>query len=170
MPVDGPITEIHYRDGASCHLTARSWIGGTSACTPSLRVPVGYLSIPTPTAGEVAARLHARVQHNDRGETEIVVSFLSRVPITEYRSAYSLKLDESELHGRATTQARPDGEADIAAGQTVTMRIHRHGFSGSVPAGVYRGSVTLISATGPALFEGPGTVYIPVGRFSVRVP
>jgi hypothetical protein len=171
VPVDGPITEIHYRDGSTCHLTARSWIGGASACTPTLVVPVGYLPVKTPTAAQVAAPLHARVAYDDRGEREILVSFVSRVPITEYRSAYSLKLDESALHGRATTQYRADPDADIAVGQTVTMRIQHHGpRGGSVPAGIYRGTVTLISATGPALYEGPGTVYLPVGSFSIRVP
>jgi hypothetical protein len=114
--------------------------------------------------------MRVRVIRNERGEREIVVSFVSRIAITEYRSGYSLKLDESELHGRATAQYRADADADVAAGQTVTMRIHGHGVRGSLPAGVYRGAVTLISATGPALFEGPGTVYIPVGSFSVRVP
>jgi hypothetical protein len=171
VPVDGPITEVHYRDGSTCHLTARSWIGGASACTPTLQVPVGYLPVKTPTAAEVATPVHAQALRNDRGETEIVVSFVSRVAITEYRSEYSLKLDESELHGRATApRYRPDGEAEVAAGQTVTIRIHRHGPRGSVPAGVYSGTVTLISATGPALEEGPATVYLPVGSFSVRVP
>ena len=37
VPVDGPITEIHYRDGATCHITGKSWIGGAYACTPSIR-------------------------------------------------------------------------------------------------------------------------------------
>jgi hypothetical protein len=171
VPVDGPITEIHYRNGSTCHLTAHSWIGGASACTPTLRVPIGYLPVKTPTAAQLATPLHARAQRNDRGETEIVVSFVSPVSITEYRSEYSLKLDESELHGRATApRYRADSNADVAAGQTVTIRIHRHGLRGSLPAGVYRGAVTLISATGPALYEGPGTVYLPVGSFSVRVP
>ncbi len=42
VPVDGPVKEIHYRDGATCHLTAKSWIGGRYACTPSLPEPYGY--------------------------------------------------------------------------------------------------------------------------------
>jgi len=171
VPVDGPITEIHYRDGSTCHLTARSWIGGASACTPTLQVPVGYLPVKTPTAAQVRTPVRARVVRNGRGEREILVSFVSRVPLTEYRSEYSLKLDESELHGRATAPYRVNADADVAAGQAVTTRIQHHGLhGGSVPAGIYRGAVTLISATGPALYEGPGTVYIHVGSFSVRVP
>jgi hypothetical protein len=170
VPVDGPITAIHYRNGSTCHLTSRSWIGGTSACSPSLQVPVGYLPVKTPTRSQVASGVHSRVLRNSRGETEIAVSFVSRIPLTEYRSAYSLKLDEPDLHGRATAQYRAENGADIAAGQTVTMTIRSRKVRGSLSAGVYGGTITLISATGPALFEGPGTVYIPVGRFSIRVP
>jgi len=168
VPVDGPITAIQYRDGSTCHITARSWIGGTSACTPSLRVPIGYRALKTPTAAQAATPIRARVIRNEHGREEILVSFTSRVAITEYRSAYSLKLDESELHGRASAQYRAAGDAEV--GQSVTMRIQRGLGLDSVPAGVYHGAVTLIAATGPALYEGPGTVYIPVGRFSVRVP
>ncbi len=170
VPVDGPITEIHYRDGSTCHLTSRSWIGGASACTPSLPVPVGYRAVPTPTARQVATPIHARAVRNARGERVIVLTFVSRVPITEYRSAYSVKLDESELHGRAVAPYRVAGQADVAAGQTVRTEILGPGARRSVPAGFYSGTVTLISATGPALFEGPGTVYLPVGHFSVDVP
>jgi hypothetical protein len=169
VPVAGPITEIHYRDGSTCHLTARSWIGGASACTPALKVPVGYRPVKTPSAAEARTPIRARVERNRRGEREILVSFVSRVAITEYRSAYSLKLDEPQLHGRAAPTLRAAADADIAAGQTVTMRIGGHGPRGSVPAGAYRGEVTLISATGPALYEGPGTAYIHVGSFSVHV-
>ena len=168
VPVDGPITEVHYRNGSTCHLTARSWIGGASACTPTLQVPVGYRPVKTPTAAELATPLRAHVQPNDRGENEILVSFTSRISITEYRSEYSLELDESQLHPRAAAHNRADANADVAAGQTVT--IHVHGARGALAAGSYSGKVTLISATGPALFEGPGTVYIPVGSFSVQVP
>jgi hypothetical protein len=45
VPVDGPVREIHYRDGSTCHLTSKSWIGGSYACTPSLSEPVGYVPV-----------------------------------------------------------------------------------------------------------------------------
>jgi hypothetical protein len=169
VPVDGPIREIHYRNGSICHLTRRSWIGGNSACTPSLREPVGYVPVKTPTASQVASAVRAHVRRNSHGEREIAVTFVSRVPVTEYRSAYSLKLEEG---GRgAFAQTRPGEGDDIAAGERVTMMIaSRHGPHASLAPGLYRGSVTLIAATGPALFEGPGTVYLPVGHFSIRVP
>ncbi|HEY4895157.1 MAG TPA: hypothetical protein VII01_03630 [Solirubrobacteraceae bacterium] len=170
VPVDGPITEVHYRDGRTCHLTSRSWIGGASACTPSLKVPVGYRPVPTPTAAQVATPIRARVVRGARGEREVLVSFRSRVALSEYRSTYTLKLDESEPHGRATAEGRIKPATEILAGGTVTMRIGGRAPNGSVPPGSYRGSVTLVSATGPALFEGPGTVYLKVGSFAVRVP
>ena len=48
VPVDGPVKEIHYRDGSTCHLTSKSWIGGAYACTPSLSEPVGYVPVGKP--------------------------------------------------------------------------------------------------------------------------
>jgi hypothetical protein len=168
VPVDGPITEIHYRNGSTCHLTARSWMGGASACTPTLQVPVGYRTVKTPTAAEMATPVHATVQPNDRGENEILVSFTSPISITEYRSEYSVELDESPLQPRAVALNRADANSNFAAGQTVT--IHIRGTHGVLPAGTYSGTVRLISATGPVLFEGPGTVYVPVGSFSAQVP
>jgi hypothetical protein len=169
VPVDGPITAIHYRNGSTCHLTGRSWIGGSSACTPSLREPVGYVPVKTPTASQVASSVHAQVRRNSRGDREIAVSFVSRVPVTEYRSGYSLKLEEGGQG--AFAQPPADHGDDIAAGEKVTMTIAgRREPHASLAPGLYRGSVTLIAATGPALFEGPGTVYLPVGHFSIRVP
>jgi hypothetical protein len=170
VPVDGPITEVHYRDGSTCHLTARSWIGGADACTPSLQVPVGYKAVKTPTAAAVAAPVSARVQRGESGEEEILVSFVSPVSITEYRSSYSLQLEESTLHPRAYAPYRVAPAQDVTAGQTVTIPVRALHLHESLPAGLYKGTISLISATGPALFEGPGTVYLRVGSFSVSVP
>jgi hypothetical protein len=167
VPVDGPITEIHYRDGATCHLTSRSWIGGASACTPELQVPVGYAPVKhAPTRAQVATPLHVRLVRARAGRYELAVSFTSRVALTEDRSNYSLKWHEPrmppQVNGYESTRA------DIAAGQTVTMRIGQIG--PRLHAGLTSGTLTLVYATGPALLEGPGTVYIPVGSFSVHVP
>ena len=65
VPVDGPITELHYRDGATCHLTSKSWIGGKYACTPTLKVPVGWVPprTPAPSAAQVASPVHVRLIH-----------------------------------------------------------------------------------------------------------
>ena len=167
VPVDGPITELHYRNGATCHLTSRSWIGGKSACTPSLEVPVGYASVANaPTRAQVATPLRVRLVRNAAGKHEIALSFTSRVAITEDRSNYSLHWREPNMPPQA--YGGESTHADIAAGQTVTMRIGRLG--PPLRAGVTSGTVTLVFATGPALLEGPGTVYVLVGRFSVDVP
>ena len=167
VPVDGPITELHYRNGATCHLTSRSWIGGKSACTPSLEVPVGYAPVAkTPTRAQVATPLRVRLVRNAAGKHEIALSFTSRVAVTEQRSNYSLLWREPNMPPRA--YSGESTHADIAAGQTVTMRIGQ--FGPPLPPGVTSGTVTLVYATGPALLEGPGTVYVLVGRFSVHVP
>ena len=57
VPVDGPITELHYRDGATCHLTSRSWIGGKYACTPELKVPVGWVRTENTGSDRRAGRI-----------------------------------------------------------------------------------------------------------------
>jgi hypothetical protein len=174
VPVDGPITEVHYRDGSTCHLTSKSWIGGNDACTPSLQVPVGYKPVKTPTQAEVTAPVSARLGKGPHGEEEILVSFASRVSLTEYRSAYSLQLEESGIHPRAFApyQVREGGEDGVKAGEVVTVPIRAAGgaVGTSLPAGEYKGAVRLISATGPALFEGPGTRFLTVGTFSIDVP
>jgi hypothetical protein len=174
VPVDGPITEIHYRNGETCHLTSNSWVGGKDACAPSMQVPVGYKPVKTPTQVEVSSPVSAHVETGPHGEGEILVSFVSRVSLTEYRSSYSLKLEESTLHPRAVAPYRV-ASAQVKAGETVRIavhgagRVHMTAFE-SLPPGEYRGTVSLISATGPALFEGPETKYLTVGSFSVQVP
>ena len=167
VPVDGPITEIHHRDGATCHLTARSWIGGSSACTPPLEVPVGYARVgPAPTRVEVQTPVRVRLARSPRGGREILVSFTSRVAITDDRSDYQLKWHEPKMSPQVNGYRST--HANIAAGQTVTLGIGR--FGRWLAPGLYHGTVTLVYATGPALLEGPGTVYVRVGSFALHVP
>lgn len=170
VPVDGPIKEIHYRDGSTCHLTARSWIGGKESCTPSLDVPVGYAPVKTPTAAQVSSPVSARLTRGPHGEQEIAVTFVSQVSISEYRSSYTLKLEEPSTRPRANAPYRVESGQSIKAGETVTATVSGQRLHESVPPGTYSGTIELISATGPALFEGPGTVYLAVGRFSIEVP
>jgi hypothetical protein len=169
VPVDGPITELHYRDGATCHLTSRSWIGGKDACTPELKVPVGWTPPrrPAPTAAQVLAPIRTRLVRSRRHETEIEVSFLSPVAITNARSEYVFKWHEPKMPPKA--YAFESTHFNIAAGQAVTKRIAEFGHA--LPPGVVTGEVIFQDATGPGnLEEGPGTVEHLVGRFSVRVP
>jgi len=168
VPVDGPITELHYRDGSTCHLTSRSWIGGKDACTPTLKVPVGWVAprTPVPSAAQVLAPLHTRLVRNRRGGYEIAISFISRVAITNARSQYITRWREPRMYpgaygGGPLTPSAP------AVGQAVTARI---GGLGLKP-GTTSGEVIFQDATGPGnLEEGPGTVQRVVGHFSVRVP
>jgi hypothetical protein len=168
VPVDGPITELHFTGNRTCHLNGKSWIGGTSACTPPLEVPVGYAPVaPPPSAAAVAAPLQVRIIHDPRRGEELLVSFNSRVPINTDRSDYQLRLYPPGVpHSRYTGGA--PFNSNIAAGRRVTLRTGAPG--GHLRPGLYTGDVTFVYATGPALLEGPGTVYRHVGSFSIRVP
>jgi hypothetical protein len=169
VPVDGPITELHYRDGAICHLTSRSWIGGKDACTPALKVPVGWTAPKqtAPTAAQVEAPVQARLVRSASGAREIEVSFRSRVAIEGARRNYLFKWHvpgmPPQIYSFEATHF------DIAAGQLVTHDIAR--LSPASRAGAITGEVLFRDATGPGnIEEGPGTVEHVVGRFSVRVP
>ncbi len=89
VPVDGPITELHYRDGATCHLTSRSWIGGAYACTPSMQVPVGYVAPPSLsyTHAQVQTPVSAKLIRTRAGGYELRLAFRSRVALTTRRAA-----------------------------------------------------------------------------------
>jgi len=168
VPVDGPITELHYTGGRTCHLNGRSWIGGTSACTPPLEVPVGYTAVaPPPSAGEVKAPLSARVVRDPSGGESIVVRFTSKVPISTDRSDYQIRLYAPGVPTSRYSAGQPFA-TDIQAGQQVSL--NAYGSGPRLKPGLYKGDVTFVYATGPALLEGPGTVYRHVGNFSVRVP
>ena len=169
VPVDGPITELHYRNGSTCHLTARSWIGGKEACSPELDVPVGWVApkATAPTAAQVAAPLNVQLLRSRRGGSEIVVSFKSRIAITNARSNYTFKWHEPGMPPQVNGYASMS--SPITVGQTVTRRI---GWIGPpLRPGLTTGTVIFKDATGPGqLEEGPGTIELVVGKFTVRVP
>ena len=161
-----------------CHLTSNSWIGGKSACTPALDVPVGYVPVANPPPRQVALP-HARQSRASQGRLENCISFMSRVAITSRRSQYQLETHDpgmppkvnsyTTMRGLSALNRGGAGGADnIAAGQTVKTTIG--GIGPALPSGITRGTVSLVYSTGPALYEGPGTVYVPVGSFSLKVP
>lgn len=170
VPVDGPIREIHYRDGSTCHLTSKSWIGGVDACTPSLSEPVGYVSVgKAPTRAEVTVPVHARLARGRFGGEMIRISFTARLPVTDARRIYSVRWRApgmaSGAYGGTSTSS------DIPANHTVSFEIP----AGESPrsrsrAGIVRGTVQLQQALGAGEIEGPGSVSVPVGSFAVRVP
>jgi hypothetical protein len=167
VPVDGPVKEVHYRDGSTCHLTSKSWIGGVDACTPSLSEPVGYLSVgKAPSAAALATPIHTRVSRGPHGRYVITISFIARAPVTDAGRAYNIKWREPRMapgaYGGTSTNS------NIVAGQTITRTVGEYG--PRVRAGVVRGSVTLRQAGGPGGIEGPGSVAVPVGSFAVQVP
>jgi hypothetical protein len=166
VPVSGPITAVHYRDGRTCHLTARSWIGGADACTPSLPEPVGYVSPAGPalTRTQVATPIHVRLVHEHGGGYAMLISFRSRVAIANYRRRYQIEWHEPGMPPQVNAFGSTDG--DLAAGQTVTKQYDR-GLGRSLAAGITRGTVSLMQSTGGEEKEEPGVL---VGSFALRVP
>jgi hypothetical protein len=167
VPVDGPIKEIHYRDGSTCHLTSKSWIGGSYACTPSLSEPVGYVAVgKAPTHAELATPIHTRLTRGRQGRYVIAISFTARLAVTDARRIYAMQWREPGMapgaYGGGSTNS------NIAAGQTVTKTIGEYG--PRIRAGLLHGTVTLRQALGAGGIEGPGSVSVLVGRFAVRVP
>jgi hypothetical protein len=167
VPVDGPIREIHYRDGSTCHLTSKSWIGGAYACTPSLSEPVGYVPVGrAPTHAELATPIRVRITRGRQGHYVIRIGFTARLAVTDARRIYVVRWRESGMppgaYGGESTNS------NIAAGTTITKTIGELG--PRVRAGIVRGSVMLLQALGAGGIEGPGSVSVPVGSFTVRVP
>ncbi len=171
VPVDGPIKEIHYRDGDTCHLTAKSWIGGADACTPSLSEPVGYVSVGrVPTHAELATPIHLHFGYQRLGprrQQVVVLSFEARVAVTDARSAYSVIWREAGLPPKAYSGTGTN--ADVAAGQTLSFPLS--GYVGQhLHPGLLHGTVSLLVQTGAGGLEGPGSARVPVGSFAIRVP
>ena len=163
VPVDGPITEIHYRNGATCHLTARSWIGGASACTPTLQVPVGFVPVgKPPTRAQVATPLRVHLIRTRKGGYEAILNFRSRIAVNNDRALY--KIEWSQPKAPPWEDRETGTAANIAAGQVVATR------TGPLPRGITNVKAVLQYSTGPALLEGPGTIYLLVDRLAIRVP
>jgi hypothetical protein len=166
VPVDGPVKEIHYRGGATCHLTAKSWIGGRYACTPSLPEPYGYAPVGrAPSPAEAAAKVTARLGRDRFGHRAILISFRVPLAITDGRRAYSIRWREPGMPPGAYGGTRVD--QDVAAGKLITQAIG--GFGARMRPDVVTGSVSLQQAIGAGGLEGPGAVSVPVGSFSIRV-
>jgi len=171
VPVDGPITELHYRDGSTCHLTSRSWIGGKYACTPELKVPVGWTPprIPAPTAAQVASPLHVRLIPDRRGGYEAILQFTSRVAINKAHSSYTAQWHETGQPPQVHTFGPPQ-PLFPAAGQIETVRMGR-GLGRGLHPGPITGEVIFQDQTGPGnLEEAGGTIQHTVGRFTLTVP
>ena len=171
VPVDGPIREIHYRDGATCHLTRRSWIGGAYACTPSMQVPVGYVAPQalSYTHPQVETPVDAKLIRTRHGRYELRLAISSRVALANAESGYDFAWyvpgARFENHGGYRT------ESDIAVGQRVSTT------TCPLPPGTIHGTVSLYEPD--EVFKHKSEVVyaykyektgILVGSFSVRVP
>ncbi|HEY4451267.1 MAG TPA: hypothetical protein VGN13_06700 [Solirubrobacteraceae bacterium] len=171
VPVDGPITEVHYRDGATCHLSAKSWIGGAYACTPSMQVPVGYVAPQSLsyTHQQAQAPLKVELLRAPHGRYRLRLSFRSRVALGNANSGYDfiwyVPRTLHENHGEYRT------ESDIAAGEVVSTT------TCPLPPGRVHGTVSLYEPN--ETFKKKGEVVyaykyekvgVLVAAFSVTVP
>ncbi len=157
LPVDSPITEIHYANGAVCHVDAG---GGEPAGAPG-GIPRGYVTAEaTPTPSQTAAEVSSSAVQAGVRCNEALISFKAPVAIDSVRDQYKVQWrgqDGSEESANAA-------ETNISAGQEVTIH------AGPLPSGSTEVRVVLQHATGPSLFEGPGTTYVPVGETTVTAP
>ena len=170
VPVDGPITELHYRDGTTCHLTPRSWIGGKYACTPELKVPVGWVPprTPAPTEAQVASSLHVHLVRARDGGYEAILEFTSKVTISNACSSYTVEWHETGQPAQVHSFGPPQPSFP-AAGQIETMRMGRG--LGGLHRGLVTGEVVFQDQSGPGnLEEAGGTIQHTVGRFTFTVP
>jgi hypothetical protein len=133
VPVYSPITAIHYRGGATCHLvTAERWIYGPPACAPPLAEPFGLVRIGAPTHAQLATPIHATLIRDAEGRRAIRIRFTSRVAISSLRGEYRLEWHEPGMapevyaagpidEGVSASYSGliPQGR-NIAAGQTLT--------------------------------------------------
>lgn len=171
VPVDGPITALRYRNGATCHLTKRSWIGGRESCSPAMSMPVGWepFKTPAPSVSQVRTPLHVRLVAGRRGGYEAIVQFTSRVNVDSARSGYWVQWHETGQPRQVHTFSKPQ-PAFPAAGQLETVRMGR-GLGRGLHPGLITGDVVFQSQTGPGnLEEAGGTVQHVVGRFTLTVP
>jgi len=170
VPVDGPITELHYRDGATCHLTSHSWIGGKDACAPPLQVPVGWVSprTPAPTGAQIAAPLHIRLIRARQGRHALRISFSSRIAIANAHSTYTVRWHQPGMPPNVYGGG-PLIPAFPRVGGTVTARIGDYG--PPLRPGTTTGEIIYQDQAGPGnLEEAGGTVQRTVGRFTIHVP
>lgn len=198
VPAYSPIVSINYRNGATCHLlTWHSWIPGARACSPPLPEPVGYAPVSVPTHAEIASPVHAALGRSPIGGRAIVVTFKSRIAITNVRGYYELQWRTpamlpkaygfSQMSPEQTRLGRGFSRAgitlglegsgvDIAAGQTVTgMILSPIGLR--APAAIrlsagttIHGTAILRYSTGPSLDGEQPTAEIPVGSFAFTMP
>jgi hypothetical protein len=171
VPVDGPITELHYRDGATCHLTRRSWIGGAYACTPSMQVPVGYVAPQDLSYShqQAAAPLKVKLIRTHTGGYELRLAFTSRVALTNANSGYEFIWSvPGALH---ENQGSYGTEWNIAAGQRVSTT------TCPLPPGLIHGTVSLHEPD--EVFKHKSEVVyaykyekrgVLVASFSIRIP
>jgi hypothetical protein len=183
VPVYSPITAIHYRGGATCHLvTAERWIYGRTACSPALPEPFGYVKHHMPSHAQLDTPIRARLVRGSKGQWEVIVAFTSRVAISSLRGEYELKHHEpgtpAQAYGVEWIEPGHDSRYDvmipsssnIAAGQSLTAMIDRFPLGPGLAAGIVSGEIILDYTNGPLMQAAEDTAKLPVASFKIRIP
>jgi hypothetical protein len=155
-PVNGPITEVRFRDGSRCVLRDGAPVDA-AACEPPgfrpRRTPPERAQVRAPVSASAARRGNSWV---------VTVRFRARVAVADASSAYNIRIRSSGASRGKGALAIID--RNVRQGEVVTYRF-KHRQAGAV----HSGTVTFHRAKLPGQVPaGPDGVQ--VGRFSVRVP
>jgi len=154
-PSNGPITAIHYRDGATCEVTVR---GPVRPC----RIP-GYVAPARPDVAPQDIPVSVRLRQRRSGRWSAIVRFTAPVAITDASSSYEIRYTPPPRKYRGWSHAMYPTDRNIAQGETVTVRL-----KSLRDAGLYRGVVSYRRAIVPGepVTDPRG---VRIGRFSFRV-
>jgi hypothetical protein len=158
FPMNGPISQIAFKDGTTCRI-------GRTGPTPRGSCPrPGYAPVPVPqlTEADLATPVTARRVRRGKRWT-IEVRFEARVAVTDASATYNVRISSPQDRKRGRYAVGVTGR-NIAAGETV---VHR--FRSQRGHGVYRGRVSYHRST-TAGVPPMGPNGIKVGDFSVRLP
>lgn len=130
-------------------------IEGTAeqSCAPRGLSPCYGPAEATPAPSQTAAAVSSRVVPA-AGHNEAPISFRAPVAIGSVRDQYKVQWRRPG-GGEGSINAT---EADVAAEQELIVH------AGPFPSGSTEVRVVLQHASGPSLFEGPGTDYLTVGQ------
>jgi hypothetical protein len=163
-PLRGPITEIHYRGGRTCRLVA-SGIGAEQRCSSRMALPVDRVAPkPPPSTAAAASPVHVRLVRV-AGGYDAVVSFASKVALSNARSSYEIEWSESGRRPGIRSFGWPQ-PLYPKRGQRVSEQL-RSGLRKALSPGRLTGEVTLDYR---ARIGEPSSTKRLVGRFAVTIP
>jgi hypothetical protein len=154
-PINGPITEIRWKDGTSCAVTIT---GVDKRC-----VNPGYAAPETPPVKDVRAPIKVRLFRTAK-HWHARISFKAPVAIADASAAYTIRLSvpSKKSRGRGIGTAT---QKDIRAGETVVFKFDWLGGHGR-----YHGEINYqrVTSGGALVIARPGGQR--VGKVSFRLP